>query len=114
MEADLVKPLNIMLKYTSKIIGFCENTGYEQFQGDDMLIDACVMNFCNLGEQARRMPDAFKAAHPEIPWGAMYFMRNRLTHDYEGLNLEIVWQAIQTDLPRLCEQLTALLEEACS
>ncbi|MCL2299944.1 MAG: DUF86 domain-containing protein [Firmicutes bacterium] len=111
MEASLVKALNNMLRYTRKIIGFCENASYEQFQGDEMLIDACVMNFCNLGEQARRLPDEFKAMHQEIPWSAMYFMRNRLAHDYEGLNLEIVWQAIQTDLPRICEQLDNLLQE---
>jgi len=112
MEANLAKALKNMLKYTRKVVGFCKNISYEQFQSDEILIDACVMNFCNLGEQARRMPDEFKAAHPEIPWGAMYFMRNRLAHDYEGLNLEIIWQAIQNDLPRLSEQLVALLQEA--
>lgn len=112
MEASITKALTNLLKYANKIIAFCEKRSYEQFQGDQLLIDACVMNFCNLGEQARRMPDEFKAAHPEIPWGAMYFMRNRLAHDYEGLNPDILWHTIQADLPRLREQLEALLQEA--
>ena len=112
MEPKLVNILRRMLKYSQKMIRFCEDADYQTFLEDEKLFDACVMNLCNLGEQARHMPDSFRDAHPELPWRAMYFMRNRVAHDYEGLRHEIIWQAIQTDIPCLRDQLEALLKEA--
>lgn len=47
------------------------------------------------------MPDDFAAAHPEVSWQRIAGLRNRIVHDYFGLDLEIVWQILQTDLPQL-------------
>ena len=49
--------------------------------------------------------------HSEIPWRAMYGLRNRIVHDYEGINLMLVWDVISEDLPELREQLLNLKEK---
>ena len=73
-----------------------------------MTIDAVVRNLEVLGEAARQMPEDFVAKHPEVPWRTIAGLRNRIVHDYFGLDLEIIWQIISQDLPPLKAQLDAL------
>ena len=94
-----------LMSYTEKIIGYCNGVSYEQFSADSKLAEACVFNLSQMGELANRLDHAFAAAHPEIPWQYLYGLRNRIVHDYEGVNLMLIWQIIQEDLPVLLEQL---------
>ena len=71
------------------------------------------MNSANSSEQtifeaARQMPEVFIAQHPEVPWRVIAGLRNRIVHDYFGLDLEIIWQIISQDLSPLKNQLKAL------
>ena len=54
-----------------------------------------------LGEAASKISDDFKQTHPELPWRDMITMRNKLIHDYFGVNLAVVWETIQKDVPVL-------------
>lgn len=54
------------------------------------------------------MPEEFVAQHPEVPWRVIAGLRNRIVHDYFGLDLEIIWQIISQDLPTLKTHLKAL------
>lgn len=69
---------------------------------------ACY-NLSQLGELCKVADDSFTAAHPEIPWREMYGLRNRIVHDYEGVNLKLVWEIIQGDLPELEKAINKLL-----
>lgn len=91
--------------YAAKIIGYCKGVTYEQFSADSKLAEACVFNLSQMGELANRVEDAFADAHPEIPWRYIYGLRNRIVHDYEGVNLVLIWQIIRDDLPELVEKL---------
>ena len=91
--------------YAAKIIGYCEGVTYEQFSADSKLAEACVFNLSQMGELANRVEDTFAEAHPEIPWRYIYGLRNRIVHDYEGVNLLLIWQIICDDLPGLVEKL---------
>ena len=51
---------------------------------------------------------AFAEAHPEIPWNELYGLRNRIVHDYEGVNLLLVWQILSDDIPALRDTLISL------
>lgn len=53
--------------------------------------------------------EAYKREHPSIPWYEMYGLRNRIVHDYEGVNLSLVWEIITEDIPKLSEQLRRIL-----
>ena len=87
-----------MLGYSTKLMDYC--SGYT-FTADIKLVEACVFNLSQLGELCRIVDDAFAAAHPEIPWREMYGLRNRIVHDYEGVNLRLVWEIISEDIPEL-------------
>ncbi|HZF11612.1 MAG TPA: DUF86 domain-containing protein [Thermoanaerobaculia bacterium] len=76
------------------------------FQEDEKTVDAVVRNLEILGEAARQMPEDFAARHPGIPWRQIAGLRNRIVHDYFGLDLDLIWQILQNDLPPL----RALLE----
>ena len=63
-----------------------------------------------VGEAARRIPDSFRADHPDIPWSEMAGMRDKLIHDYFGVDLDVVLKTVQDDLPPLIESVQAFLE----
>lgn len=85
--------------YTEKIIGYCENTDYAQFSADSKLAEACVFNLSQMGELANRVDAAYAQEHPQVPWRLLYGLRNRIVHDYEGVNLQLIWEIIEDDLP---------------
>lgn len=98
-----------MLVYAAKLAAYCENCDYDGFAADAKLVDACVFNLSQIGELCRIVDDAYERAHPEIPWREMYGLRNRIIHDYEGVNLRLVWEIISGDIPELMEALRKLL-----
>lgn len=97
-----------MAAYVAKVIDYCKGYTYESFAADTKLVEACVFNLSQLGELCRVADDTFTAAHPEIPWREMYGLRNRIVHDYEGVNLMLVWEIITEDLPELKESLQSI------
>ena len=84
-----------------KVLDYCRGYDYAAFSADSKLVEACVFNLSQLRELYKVADDSFTAAHPEIPWREMYGLRNRIVHDYEGVNLKLVWEIIQGDLPEL-------------
>ena len=81
------------------------------FIGDEQLQDAVVRNLEIIGEAARNISQhapAFTQQNTQIPWPALYAMRNRLSHGYWAVDLDVVWQVVQRDLPALKEKLEAL------
>lgn len=82
------------------------------FEHDLRTQDAVIRSIEIVGEAANKTRTAdpdFAARHPQVPWDAMYGMRNRIVHDYFEVDLQIVWQTVQHDLPVLREQVAALL-----
>ena len=79
---------------------------------DELIQDAVVRNLEIIGEAAnniQRVDPAFTATHAEIPWAVMYAMRNRLTHGYDTVDLDVVWVVVERDLRLLKPQIAALL-----
>ena len=77
----------------------------EQFLADGKTIDAVVRNLEIIGEAVRWLPDEFKLQYVDVPWGQIAGLRNRIVHDYFGLDLEIIWQVLQTSLREFKQQL---------
>ena len=80
------------------------------FLADDTLQRAFVRSLEVIGEAAKRVPDDFRIANPHIEWRAMAGMRDRLIHNYFGVDLELVWDVVRNRIPVLREQLAAILE----
>lgn len=83
--------------------------GKGRFLADELIQDAVLRNFEVIGEAAKRLDDAYRAAHPEIPWRALAGLRDVLIHQYEGVDLERVWAIVERDLPGLKGAIAALL-----
>jgi uncharacterized protein with HEPN domain len=75
-----------------KIIEYSEGMTYDDFVKDSKTIDAVIRNFEIIGEAANRLPDDFKENFPEIDWHRIRGFRNRIVHDYMGIDYEIVWE----------------------
>jgi uncharacterized protein with HEPN domain len=97
-----------MLDAAKKIRSYCFGFTMEQFLGDDRTIDAVVRNFEIIGEAANRIHPDFQAANPQIDWNTLRGFRNRLIHEYFGVDHEIVWQIIETELNEFIEDLERL------
>lgn len=97
-----------LLAYSNKLVRYCDGLDYDAFSSDSKLVEACVFNLSQMGELCRMADAAFAEAHPEIPWKEMYGLRNRIVHDYEGVNLLLVWQILSEDIPILRDTLISL------
>lgn len=90
---------------------FTEGMEQADFVQDKRTQQAVVMSLIVLGEAATKIMDqypAFAEQHKQIPWRSMRGMRNRIAHGYFDINLEVVWDTVQTALPALEAQLQAL------
>jgi len=83
-----------------KIFRYTDGLSYEQFDSDDRTIDAVIRNFEIIGEAANRLSEDIKDKHSEIDWFKIRGFRNRIVHDYAGVDLQIVWKIIQDYLPK--------------
>ena len=66
------------------------------------------MKISQLGELAGKVDNEYRATHKDIPWSRIYGLRNRIVHDYEGINLVLVWEIISNDLQELREKLIGI------
>jgi len=90
-----------LIAYTNKILSYCNGLDYDSFSADSKLVEACVFNLSQMGELANRVDEDFAKAHPAVPWRLLYGLRNRIVHDYEGVNLQLIWEIIDGDLSPL-------------
>ncbi|MGN0162250.1 MAG: DUF86 domain-containing protein [Candidatus Ornithomonoglobus sp.] len=98
-----------IIKYIDKILRYTDNCTYESFSENTVLVEACVFNLSQIGELANRIDDEFEKDTGNIPWRVLYGLRNRIVHDYEGVNLVLIWDIIENDLPELRRQLDEII-----
>lgn len=104
MERDRAYLLDI-LESARLAVAYLSGVPREAFLRDIQLQDSVIRRIEILGEAARRVSPATCEALPEVPWAGMVGMRNLMIHDYDDLDLEIVWATVQHDLPDLIARL---------
>ncbi len=87
------------------------SSGREQFFKTRLIQDGVVRNFEIIGEAAKRVSEDLKKKQAGIPWKSMSGLRDKLIHDYEDVNLEVVWDIIEKELPDLGVRIGALLKQ---
>ncbi|MDX1523004.1 MAG: DUF86 domain-containing protein [Anaerolineae bacterium] len=100
-KRDSQVALRQMLAYAQEAVDLCQGKERSDLDKDRLLELALVRLMEIIGEAANRVPSTEQAAHPEIPWAQIVGLRNRLIHGYDAVDLNIVWQIIQQDLPPL-------------
>lgn len=99
-ERDLAYLLDILIA-SRKALEFIKELSYSEFLKSELHQSAIIRPLEIVGEAASKISEDMKSLHPEIPWGEMIGMRNRLIHEYFDVNLATVWDTVQHDLPRL-------------
>ncbi len=87
---DTLLLLDDMLQAALKIRRYTNNLDFDSFSSDDKTIDAVVRNFKIIGEAANRLAPDFRDNNPEIEWKRIRGFRNRIVHEYFGIDYEIV------------------------
>ena len=100
---DILESIELIEKY----IG---NLEFNDFSKDRKTIDAAVRNFEIIGEASKYIPDYIKEKHADVDWIGIVGLRNRIAHEYFGISLEIVWNIVKQELPKLQNQMKQILE----
>jgi hypothetical protein len=99
--ADISGAIDRILRYTA--------SGREAFFRDPMTQDAVLRNLEVVGEAVKGVGEGIRAAHPQVPWKKIAGMRDRVIHGYFQVDLDIVWEVVEKELPTLRQQLAAIL-----
>lgn len=92
-----------------KILEYTDNLSFEEFINDSKTVDAVIRNFEIIGEAANRLPGEFKDKYSDIDWHRIRGFRNRIVHDYFGIDYSIVWEIKGSFLPHLIIILNSII-----
>lgn len=109
-KRDVLLLLDDMLQSALKIKRYTKDIDFDSFVTDEKTVDAVVRNFEIIGEASNRIDPDFKDSNPEIEWNRIRGFRNRIVHDYFGIDYEIVWSIIESYLDELINWLETIIE----
>lgn len=98
---SFVDYLDDMLHAIEKAEQFVSGLSFDEFKNDEKTIFAVIRALEILGEASSKIPNSIRQEHSDLPWSEMKGMRNKLIHDYMGVNIEVVWKTTKEDLPEL-------------
>ena len=110
-QPDFLLYVRDMRAAAHKALTFVRGMDFQAFAADEKTQFAVIRALEIMGEAAKTVPPEARALYPEIPWREIAGMRDKLVHDYGGVNLAVVWRTLEEDLPSLQKQLRALLED---
>ena len=99
-----------ILECIGKIEKYIERMKFEDFENDDKTTDAVVRNLEIIGEASKNIPDIVKTRYQNVYWKGIIGLRNRIIHEYFGVDVKIVWHIIKEELPTLRKQIDEVLK----
>ncbi len=94
-----------------RIEEYIDNHSYTTFVSDQKTIDAVIRNFEIIGEASKNIDSNIKEKYNELPWDEMYYLRNKVSHAYFGIDYEIIWDIAINHLPLNKIQIEVMLSE---
>lgn len=101
--------LEDILEASFKILVYTENMSFDSFFNDEKTKDAVARNFEIIGEASNRLSESVKEQNQNIDWIRLRGFRNRIVHDYFGIDFTIVWSIIENNLEELNEKVKQIL-----
>ena len=102
--------LQKIVKYINEALFYTQGLDFDEFSQDSKTMSATAFALGQIGELAKEISSEIETAYPAIPWKGMRGMRNRIVHDYENVDLAMLWDVVASDLPELLAQITTLLD----
>jgi uncharacterized protein with HEPN domain len=94
-----------------RISEYISGLTFEQFKKDYKTVDAVIRNFEIMGEASKKIDERIKDKYPQVPWKEMYYLRNRISHEYFGVDYEIIWDVALNYLPQNKRQIEQIIRE---
>ncbi|MBW6491624.1 MAG: DUF86 domain-containing protein [Lentimicrobium sp.] len=92
-----------------RIAEYIEGISFAGFKRDYKTVDAVIRNFEVIGEAAKNIPVEIRDKYPDVPWEEMYLLRNKVSHEYFGIDYEIIWDVALNYLPENQKQIEHIL-----
>lgn len=83
------------------IVLHMQDVDLEELNANEILLDSMLFRMIQLSENAKKLSDEYKKARENIPWNALYGLRNRIVHDYGNVDLNVVYETLKNDIPEL-------------
>lgn len=109
MQRDNAYLIDI-LEAAKLAVEYVGNKNKMEFLKDVQCQDAVIRRFAIIGEAARRISDKMKATYPKVPWNEMIGMRNVMVHEYDDVDMVIVWDTVKKDIPALISAIEKVLQ----
>lgn len=103
--------LEHMLQAIQNIMDYTQGMTQEQLATNNLVKHATAYNIQIIGEAVYKLTDEFKSAHSDTPWKLIEKMRHILVHDYYQVNMQVMWDVISIDIPKLKPQIESYLQE---
>ena len=111
MFRDYKVYLEDIVEAIRRIQSYTQSLPKENFSDDFKTIDAVIRNLEIIGEAIKKVPEDIRMRYPEVEWKKIAGLRDILIHEYFGIDMDIVWDIIQSKLPVLNRQISQILKE---
>jgi uncharacterized protein with HEPN domain len=111
MNLEFLDYLEDILDAMGKAEILLEDVAYEQFAEDFRINFAVVRALEIVGEATKRLPLSLREEYPDIPWRGMAGLRDRIVHEYDTVDMEILWAVVKDEIPRIRPQLQQVIDD---
>ncbi len=95
--------------YINDVSQYIDGFSFEDFMADKKTLSACAFSVSQIGELAKEISEDTQDKHNNIPWKSIRGMRNKIVHDYENIDLAVLWGTVTKSLPELAQKIDGLL-----
>ena len=110
MDRNDLAYIDHILDCIRKINKFSKELTFEEFRKNELVQDAIIRNIEIIGEASKKISSQTKKLHFEVPWKEIAGMRDKLIHDYLGVDVKVVWETIKEDIPALKKQIRGIIK----
>lgn len=110
IKREFILYIEDMSQSMRRIEEYLGDLDFIKFKKTNIVVDAVIRNFEIIGEAAKKIPKTIQEKYPEIPWRKMYGLRNLITHEYFGIDYEMIWEIAKNNLPQNLADLQTIID----